>query len=512
ATRLPIQELLRENGYEFKRHYTGSAGVPSWSTFLTGQYPSLYKGTQSNGSGNALSDYDVSNSKRGAVPRIGDYFSAAGYRTYWKGMSIPSLEDISFQGTENALVGGSSNKSAIQNSGFKDYPDSGASDFASNKESDKSDQREHTIQVNGLVSVGENGKNMSSAEEVIDLLQQFEKEAENMPPWMIISSFMIPHRSDGIVEIKNNSTAVPFVHGIPGSEETVLIKKESALDATQNQNDQEVRKVFNALQHSRFYQDTIVLYVSHDGTVSSGRGELDPKHSNLSDEKTIVSMIIHNPVLFSVRQSTELLTSHVDIIPTLLALGGIDDEEVQAILSGEFTEVRPFVGRDLSPLLRGRKRFYRSNEPLYFMSDGRFTNRWKEIGAEPLTDAVVHYNQIEAILMMAQIGSDKEIWKYSRYYNYPEIEVNTCGKDTSVVQMEASPLGPDEYQSDSATFNSATLQDHYELYNLTKDPLEEKNLVNPAFATTETAEIQILLNMILAEQTRQKRLSPRHTK
>ncbi|MGB8002180.1 MAG: hypothetical protein WCF60_19075, partial [Anaerobacillus sp.] len=31
VTRLPIQELLRENGYEFKRHYTGSAGVPSWS-------------------------------------------------------------------------------------------------------------------------------------------------------------------------------------------------------------------------------------------------------------------------------------------------------------------------------------------------------------------------------------------------------------------------------------------------------------------------------------------------
>ncbi len=50
--------------------------------------------------------------------------------------------------------------------------------------------------------------------------------------------------------------------------------------------------------------------------------------------------------------------------------------------------------------------------------------------------------------------------------------------------------------------------EQFELYNLTKDPLEKTNLADPAFATIESAIIQRVLTKILEEQCRQKRLTP----
>jgi hypothetical protein len=50
--------------------------------------------------------------------------------------------------------------------------------------------------------------------------------------------------------------------------------------------------------------------------------------------------------------------------------------------------------------------------------------------------------------------------------------------------------------------------DEFELYNLTKDPLEEKNLADPMYATEETILVQKRLTTILEEQSLQKRLTP----
>ncbi len=351
---------------------------------------------------------------------------------------------------------------------------------------------------------------MSCADEVIDLLQQFEKEAENTPPWMIISSFKAPHHSQVGVVTKENGTGILFAQGSAGTAETLLRKGDCELDVSQNLIDREVRRVFKALQRLRFYQDTIVLFLSHHDRKLSDPGRSLLKHDNTYDETIHVPMIIHNPTLFPVGKSTEVLTSHVDMLPTLLALVGIDDEEVQAVLSDDDTDVRPFVGRDLSPLLMGRKRFYRSNEPLYFLSDGIKTHEVKESVTGSSLDTFAQYNQNEAIITNLRKGKDSEVWKYSRYFNHPEINETTCGEDVPVIQMEKnlSPV-PDEHQSVCIPSKPKTLQDRYELYNLTKDPLEEKNLVETAFATTETHEIQPILNMILTEQSRQKRFSPR---
>ncbi|MGB4265844.1 MAG: arylsulfatase, partial [Limnochordia bacterium] len=50
--------------------------------------------------------------------------------------------------------------------------------------------------------------------------------------------------------------------------------------------------------------------------------------------------------------------------------------------------------------------------------------------------------------------------------------------------------------------------DQFEMYNLTKDPLETKNLADEANRTPESAVIELVLQQILEEQRTQKRLYP----
>jgi arylsulfatase A-like enzyme len=95
------------------------------------------------------------------------------------------------------------------------------------------------------------------------------------------------------------------------------------------------------------------------------------------EEAIHVPFIIHNPKLFRRRESVEMLTSHVDLLPTMLALAGIDKEEVQDLVRGDHNEVHPFVGRDLSTLILNKGKFHHAEDPLYFMTDDDITRSFK---------------------------------------------------------------------------------------------------------------------------------------
>ena len=51
--------------------------------------------------------------------------------------------------------------------------------------------------------------------------------------------------------------------------------------------------------------------------------------------------------------------------------------------------------------------------------------------------------------------------------------------------------------------------DEYELYDLTLDPLEERNLAHPSFATDDSRRLQETMFELLTEQVGEKRLRPR---
>lgn len=83
-------------------------------------------------------------------------------------------------------------------------------------------------------------------------------------------------------------------------------------------------KVYDKLKSSKFYDNTIIIFTSDHGDLLGAHGGLFQKWYNAYEEATHVPFIIHSPKLFSNRQTTDMLTSHVDILPTLLGLAKID--------------------------------------------------------------------------------------------------------------------------------------------------------------------------------------------
>lgn len=61
---------------------------------------------------------------------------------------------------------------------------------------------------------------------------------------------------------------------------------------------------------------------------------------------------------------------------------------------------------------------------------------------------------------------------------------------------------------DEQHYRTEPAPDEYEMYNLTRDPLEETNLCHPSNQTEETRAREQELSALLAEQNAAKRLTP----
>ncbi len=253
--------------------------------------------------------------------------------------------------------------------------------------------------------------------------------------------------------------------------------------------DQEMFRVFTALRDSSFYENTIVIFTSDHGELLGAHGGLTQKWYCAYEEAIHVPLIVHNPVLFEQPATIDLLTSHVDILPTLLGLAGENTRQLQEILRLDHSEVRPLVGRDLSGLLLGKDWPARADEPLYFMTDDDITkglNQDNFLGWH--YDSVAQPNHVETVIARLAGGEGGEIWKYSRYFDNPRFRTKPAWFITAAERVP--------------------VPDQYELYNLSRDPLETDNLADCCRDDAGLLPLQQKLAGLLLAQRRQKRLSP----
>ena len=536
---LVAQELLRKNGMEFYNHYAGSTACsPSRATLYTGQYPSLHGVTQTPGAAKGSFDPDVFWLDPNTVPTMGDYFRSAGYDTFWKGKWHASDEDILIPGTHNALPSynpatGVPNKeqekiyekaNRLENFGYSDWigPEPHGADPRNSGSS---------------AGIGTSGRDEVYAAETVKLIEslhEISKCTNNMTPWFIKCSFINPHDIAlyGVLSAVSPNfnfevdPTLPYIPPAPTVGES-LFTKPSAQESyrvtypkalqpiidnnfyrqlyysLQKKADNEMLKVLTALQNSSFYDNTIIVFTSDHGEQLGAHGGLYQKWYNMYEESIHVPLIIHNPTLFRGAKCTNMLTSHVDILPTLLGLTGINVDLIRENLSKDHTEALPLVGRNLTPLFYGHERFFGANEPLYFMTDDdvfKGLHQTNAITGKPYK-SVVEPNDIEAVITKLETGIDKsdEIWKFARYFDNPKFWTNPGSSDTVITEQNGCyvPITKTE-----------PVPEQYELYNLTKDPLEKTNLADPAFATIESAIIQRVLTKVLEEQCRKKRLTP----
>lgn len=548
---LITQDLLSQNGMEFQRHYVGSTACsPSRGTLFTGQYPSLHGVTQTTGLAKGSFDPNAFWLNFGTVPTMGNYFRAAGYRTFYKGKWHISDQDILIPGTHNQ---------------FPSYNPITGVPIEEREEIYLRSQRLDHYGFSGWVGpephgtdprnsgssarIGLAGRDQVYAAEAASLIQNLDRKKEDHPdsaaePWLIVSSFVNPHdialfgaltRLNPLFEF-DVDPSVPNVPPPPTLNESLKTKprcQESYRETyplavqplrntslyrrlyyqLQKNADQQMLKVFESLKNSSFYEDTIVLFTSDHGDLLGAHGGLHQKWYCAYEEALHVPLMIHNPILFNGRESTDMLTSHVDILPTLLGLADIDIEAVQNITRADHTEVHPFVGRDLSSVIFKETPPDSLEEPIYFMTDDDPTRGLNQVGPLGIPyESVIQPNHIETVVAALTTNGEKEIWKLSRYFDNPQFWSDPGVKDEVLHQVGSSDIeGSNEAVEVSECFTTIKTQpvpDELEMYNLTADPLETMNLANPQYSSEESRKIEKQLAALLDEQCRLKRLSP----
>ncbi len=532
-TQLPGRALIRKNGLELNRHYIASAAcVPSRASFFTGQYPSLHGTSQTDGAAKSAFESNMYWLDPNTVPTVGHYFRAAGYRTYYKGKWHASESDILTPGTKTPLAS---------------YDSAGYPDRALEQkylQADRLDPFGFTGYIGptphgqdprnsgSSALTGPGGRDIAFADQVIGLLDELERGPDT--PWLTVLGLVNPHDIvlRGVLLTLGQGfnfsvdPTVPHVPPAPTADEQLLPTKPIAQASYRNTYqeafqptfgvedfrrfyyqlhknvDAQILRVMQRLQASRFYEDTIVVFTSDHGELLGAHGGLYQKWHCAYEEVVRVPCVIHNPRLFREAQISHEVTSHIDIVPTLLGLAGLNPDQLRNALGPRFTEAQPLVGRDLSKMVLGQQAWPRKGEPAFFMTDDEPTSGSNQQNFTGFAyNSVIQPNHVETIVVRLDgIGGGK-LWKYSRYFDNPQFWTTPGTSD--VVQPE---IGKPGVACDQSVVRTQPTPEQREMYDLETDPTETRNLAFEGHQTTASKAIQALLERLLDEQRARKRL------
>ena len=519
------QDALRQSGMEFHRHYAGATACsPSRATIFTGQYPSLHGVTQTTGTAKSSFDSDVFWLDPNTVPTMGDYFRAGGYRTFYKGKWHVSHADIILPGTHDAL---------------ESYDDDGQPIpeiidlyLRANRLGDYGFDGWIGPEPHGSAKAN-TGTNRDAGfmNETIHLLDALEAESKrpggNKAPWLIVNSYVNPH-DIVLFGLAWKRFGYPYTEGFvpniprPETEREPLDAKPRAQQSyvdvypkmlapqpttetyrqfyyyLQKESDGHMHNVYRRLRDSSFFENTIVIFTSDHGELLGAHGGMHQKWHQAYEEATHVPLIISNPVLFKEPRNATMLTSHVDLIPTLLGLAEIDAAAAQKEVSKSHNEAQTLVGRDLSAVVLGKQSPDRSTSPLYFMTDDEISsgqNQNNPFTGKPY-QAVVQPNHIETVIAAIDGPNGEQVWKYSRYFDNP--------------QFWSSPFQQDQVTVDGKTVTKKKpLRPEFEMYNLSADQLERDNLANKSGRSRADKAMGEALDKLLTQQRKEKRLYPK---
>jgi arylsulfatase A-like enzyme len=554
---LPGQELLRRKAFEFTHHHIMSTACqPSRASIFTGQYPSLHGVSQTSGSAKAAIEDDLYWLEPATVPTLGNWFRAAGYDTYWKGKWHVSDADLYQPGSYNPVPSYNDNGSRneyledlyleaelLEQYGFTGFI--GPEPHGSNP-------------LNSGSSAGPGGKGRDDVYARLSV-DQLTRLRGSKNPWLMVASFVNPHD----ITLWGEATLAADAAGQPGSfyltdqlvgsnvprdlftsayaasaAEDLSTKPDAQasfvslyaqgfqpLNNTtdyhrfyyqlQKEVDRHVRTVMRTLAaYPETYRNTIVVYISDHGDVLGAHGEMFQKWHNAYDEMVRVPFIVHNPVLFPRGTTSDVLTSHADLLPTLLGLAGLDQSAIARDLNSTHQQVRRLVGRDLSGVLLGERNAETLREdPIYFMTDDQIFRGAQAVSFTGLAyPPVVQPASVETVVAYLATGTDGalERWKFNRYWDNPALWTQPGVQDvfTIVEGIQNQPgrkIATTTVKAPNPTSGQvAPPADQFELYNLTTDPTEQTNLAGNAQYALVQQRMQTLLN----SQRSEKRLNP----
>ena len=523
---------FHEHGVSFERHYTGSlACVPSRPTLFTGQYPDLHGVTQTDGLGKMAGDTRMRWLRQGEVPTLGNWFRAAGYDTHYDGKWHISHAELTDPVTGKGLLtnddDGVVDPHAVQ--AYLDADPLGPFGFS------------------GWVGPEPHGAALANsglrrdpliADRVVAWLEdryarRAAGDAEAARPFLLVASFVNPH--DIVLlpawlrrsPISPSPLDPPSVPEAPTRHESLVDKPAAqvafrqayysgygpapAVQRLYERNDQTYRDLYYRL-HAEVDSSVdrvrravteggsshaVLVRSSDHGELLGAHGGLHQKWFNLYDEATRVPFLIarigEEATAPAVIRRTP--TSHVDLVPTLLAVAGIDEPAVADELRQTFSEVHPLPGRNLLPVLvqgetdgEGRAVYLQTRDNMLegdsgISAFGRLAGRTKRpplpmriqvpahVGSN-FEGLVAHVPEADAA------GGAGHLWKLVRTFDDPE-----TWTEPGVRHLAADGPGGD-------VFRTVPLADEWELYDLDQDPIEAHNRWHDDAAAVVFAHLQ----------------------
>jgi arylsulfatase A-like enzyme len=443
SKQLPAREAVRDGSLEFHTHYAGStACLPSRATLFTGQYPSLHGASQTDAMAKKVDD-------------PGMYF----------------LDPDSVREPHGAA---------------------------------KADC--------GQVKDG------VFAEQVVALFKDIAAN-RNQGPWLAVASFVNPHDItfngwawENLLGAGPPDDTVPEIPEPPSQSDTFAGRpachemwKKTWIEMTYEQSpdlnyrrlyyylhklvDQAISRVLESLHDNGLAEDTIVVFTSDHGDLLGSHGGMMQKWYNAYDESTHVPLYVKGPGITPIPGGVSVPTSHVDLIPTLMGLAGIDSEKAAAGVAAHHNEAQPLPGRDLSGIITGSTSAESVTAPIYFMTEDEFSRGISETNmfSGKHYDAVGYPAKIESIVASLSTGRDgsNELWKLTHYFE----RLDDWNAEHGI------PKNP---------FAGPPADPFFELHNLTLDPEERQNR-----AGDDPAALSQLTSVLESERD-VKRLLPSH--
>lgn len=502
-----------DHGVRFDRHYTGSlACAPSRPTIFTGHYPDLHGVTQTDGLGKTADDSRMRWLRRGEVPTLGNWFRAAGYDTHYDGKWHISHADLTDPATGRPLPTNDAN-GVVDPAAVRRYLDAdplgpfGFSGWVG-------------PEPHGALpgNAGVRRDPLTANRVVAWLTDRYARRREGDPaalrPFLLVASFVNPH--DIVLfplwtrrsPVQPSPLDPPAVPPAPTADEDLSTKPAAqiafreayysgygpapAINRIYDRGAQRYRDLYYRLHAevdgpidrvrravTEGGSDNAVLVRTADhGELLGAHGGLHQKWFNLYDEATRVPFVIARiGAGATAPRAVTAPTSHIDVVPTLLAAAGVDIAAAAATLAESFSEVHELPGRDLMPVVDGApaddaRAVYMMTRDNILEGDsgasglGRRLKRTVNPPA-PLRIRIPAYvaSNFEGLVVRVDeaAGGAGHLWKLVRTFDDPG-----TWTEPGVRHLAANGFGGEAYRMSS-------LDDQWELYDLTADPTEASN-------------------------------------
>src|SRR3954465_7218866 len=116
-------------------------------------------------------------------------------------------------------------------------------------------------------------------------------------------------------------------------------------------------------------------------------------------------------------------------------------------------------------------------------------------GARGRHSTVKQPNHLQTVIAEVDVDGEQHLVKFSRYYDNAQFWTAPAERDERLHGRHTDTVTEPE-------------PDEYELYDVTLDPIEERNLAHPSHADDRARALQNTMLALLAEQLAAKRLTP----